>query len=141
MNPEEQSGEVVTSRIQIVTLIMALKTAVRTEGRMHLTNPAHVRRCALHILTPLGYPVSNRTKWLALLWWTQRSFRATLDEGRCVIPCNGKAHSAVYDMPLSVVQSVVARRAEDADRGDSVTDGGDWEHAFSRSAVYRALMA
>lgn len=131
----------VTSRIQIVTLLHALKTAVRTQGRMHLTNPVHVRRCALNILAPLGYPVSNRTKWLTLLWWTQRSFRATLDEGRCVIPCGGKAHAAVYDLPLSVVQSVVARRAEDADRSDTVGGDDAWPHDASRSQVYRALMA
>ena len=69
-----------SDRIQLFTLRQGLQMVVRTEGRMHLTNPVLVRRCAIHWLTQVGFKVTNRTRWATLLEMFEGSLGKAMDE-------------------------------------------------------------
>lgn len=69
-----------SDRLQLFTLRQGLRMVVRTEGRMHLTNPVLVRRCAIHWLTQVGFKVTNRTRWATLLEMFEGSLGKMLDE-------------------------------------------------------------
>ena len=69
-----------SDRMQIFTLRMGLRTVVQSEGRMHLTNPRLVRRCAIHWLTLVGFKVTNRTRWATLLEMFEASIGKAMDE-------------------------------------------------------------
>ena len=66
--------------MQVFTTRLALKTWKESEGRMHLTNPAIVKRSAVSLLTALGYPATNRTRWETLYTWFEESFGKQMDE-------------------------------------------------------------
>lgn len=69
-----------SNRIQLFTLRQGLRMVVKTEGRMHLTNPVFVRRCANHWLTQVGFKVTNRTRWATLLEMFEGSLGKAMDE-------------------------------------------------------------
>jgi hypothetical protein len=69
-----------SDRFQLFTLRMGLRTAVQSEGRMHLTNPVLVRRCANHWLTLVGFKVTNRTRWATLLEMFESTIGKAMDE-------------------------------------------------------------
>jgi hypothetical protein len=69
-----------SSRIQLFTIRQALRMVVRTEGRMHLTKPALVRRATLSWLSQVGSKANNRTKWATLLAEFEATFGKAMDE-------------------------------------------------------------
>ena len=69
-----------SDRMQIFTLRMGLRTVVQSEGRMHLTNPVLVRRCANLWLTKVGFKVTNRTRWATLLEMFESTIGKAMDE-------------------------------------------------------------
>jgi hypothetical protein len=69
-----------SDRFQLFTLRMGLRTVVQSEGRMHLTNPRLVRRCAIHWLTLVGFNVTNRTRWATLLEMFESTIGKAMDE-------------------------------------------------------------
>jgi hypothetical protein len=69
-----------SDRIQLFTLRQGLQMVVRTEGRMHLTNPVFVRRCAIHWLSQVGFKVTNRTRWATLLEMFESTIGKAMDE-------------------------------------------------------------
>lgn len=69
-------------RIQLFTLRQALRLVVKTEGRMHLTNPAIVRRAALVWLAKVGSKANTRTRWATLLSEFEATFGRAMDEAK-----------------------------------------------------------
>jgi len=69
------------NRLEIITCRMALKMAAESKGKMHLTNPALVRRSATRLLTAAGWDgINSRTKWELLHKAFEQSFGVPLDD-------------------------------------------------------------
>jgi len=66
--------------MQVFVTRQALQTWKKSEGRMHLTNPATVKRSAVSLLTAIGYPATARTRWETLYTWFEESFGKQMDE-------------------------------------------------------------
>lgn len=67
-------------QMQLFTLRMGLRMVAESNGRMHLTRPALVRRCALLWLGKAGFKVSNRTRWATLNEMFESTFGKVMDE-------------------------------------------------------------
>lgn len=66
--------------MQVFTTRLALRSWKQSNGEMHLTNPRLVKRSAVGLLTAIGYPATNRTRWETLYNWFEESFGKQMDE-------------------------------------------------------------